>query len=212
MPGPFGDDLHGLALTGALRSGQLLFQSSASADVNLGWLDARRAILAVRDAAGSATTATIVWGDLPQDWRAASSAHPGDLEVLPSDDDGNPVGAPVPVAYTSTGEPILAGLQVDRSYLVRLTSQCLIDTECGSPVSPVCCTGRCVAAPDVTSVVRAGSDVVLGWAVTCPAGHTVLRSLSPSNFTGATESAATGGSFRDVGACATPQNYFYLVR
>jgi hypothetical protein len=206
--GPHGDDLHGLELMRAERAGSLLLQTSVRADVNVRLLDARRALLTARDLA-SGTATDVTWGGLPEPWRTILAWHPEDLERVHADQDGNPAGAPLPVAWDAAGLPLLQATDADQPYLLRLASECVAAAECGAGSS--CCAGRCAPEPALESADRDGDDVVLSWAGGCVAGDTVERSANPADFGDATVFEADGGTFRDAGAAAGPATYFYRV-
>ncbi len=208
-PGTHGDDLHGLDLSTARRDGAPLLDCAPRADVNLRFLDERRALLTVRDAAAGAAAASVTWGGIPQSWHQVLLAHPGDLEIRPADEQGNPTGPPGPSGGTAAA-PFFADLAIGRSYLVRLGSECLAAVGCGSNES--CCAGRCVAEPSWTAFDRDGADVVGSWNGACPFGYTVLRSTTPADFGAAQSTPVEGTEHRDVGAAATAESYYYRVR
>jgi len=209
VPTTLGDELHGLELTRAERHGELLVATSARGDVNVRPLDSRRAVVTVRDLDSGFTT-DVTWGALPESWRAILGTHAEDLELLPSDDDGEPQGGALPVSFDPNGNPFLAGLYSDQPYLLRLTSECVYYGECAESLA--CCTGRCVAEPTITAMDRDAGDVVLVWTGACPSGYTILRSTDPADFSGAEESFTDETTFRDEGAGSSGEDYFYLVR
>ncbi len=209
VPGPWGDDLHGLDLTRAERAGAILSLLSVRADLNVEWVDARAARLHVHDPAVGIRT-DLTWGAIPISWRVILGAHPEDLVVRQSDPNGNPTGAPLPVTFDLSGNPVIPGLRADVPYRADLVSACLAASECGA--GEACCAGRCVPEPAQLRARRDGGDVVLDWSGGCSAGDSVLRSVVPSDFGSAETWRATSPPFRDAGAAVTPESYFYLVR
>ncbi|MBN2494995.1 MAG: hypothetical protein JXR96_10425 [Deltaproteobacteria bacterium] len=134
VPRPDGDDLHALHLIRAELDGILLLASSVRADVNLRFIDHWRALITVREAEGG-QSADVTWGDLPVDWEAELAAYPENLSLLRADDQGIPLGSPLPLGYDLDGHPVLAGLVADQVYLLRLEPEC--------PDPPCCGDGRC---------------------------------------------------------------------
>ncbi|MBN1771068.1 MAG: hypothetical protein JXB32_07405 [Deltaproteobacteria bacterium] len=141
VAGPHGDDLHGTALTIADRDGLPALRVSARADVNLRMLDPRRALVVARHAEG-AFRVDVHWGALPAAWQAVLGAHPDEVEWSAADEDGTPLGTPTPLD-ASGGFLGLAGMALDQSYLVRITSPCVVESECGAGEG--CLEGRCVS-------------------------------------------------------------------
>jgi hypothetical protein len=140
VAGPFGEELHATALTTADRDGLPALRVSARADVNVRLLDARRAVVVVRNADGAARV-DLTWGALPATWRAVFAAHPDEVEWSAAEEDGTPSGPFAPLD-ASGGFLGLGDLAVDQPYLVRVTSPCVVEAECGPGEG--CLEGRCV--------------------------------------------------------------------
>jgi MYXO-CTERM domain-containing protein len=167
VAGPYGEELHATALTSADRDGLPALRVSARADVNVRLLDARRALVVVRHAAG-AVRVDVNWGAYPAAWQAVLAAHPDEVEWAAADDAGTPIGPTTPLD-ASGGFLGLGDLAVDQPYLVRITSPCVVEAECGAGEG--CIEGRCVpgaadgdadadgdGGPDADADVEAGAD------------------------------------------------------
>ncbi|MBW2701536.1 MAG: hypothetical protein JRF33_12035 [Deltaproteobacteria bacterium] len=122
VPGTFGLDLHAMNLTMASEHGSGIITSSVPADVNLRFLDDRNAIVCIRNPATGVTT-DLGWQALPDAWRDFLQTHPDALEVMFSDEQGTALGNPSPVALDADGNPLLPGLAMGVTYLLRMNFQ-----------------------------------------------------------------------------------------
>lgn len=142
VPRAAGDELHVIQATVVARGGTELLKGSVPADVNLKWLDARRARLSVRSVASGKVDLT--WAGLPAGWVAALTAHPDEVEIVDCDAAGQPLGAPRTLRLDAG--LALGTLFSERHYLVRETSECLASSDC---TGKACVAGRCKASsPD----------------------------------------------------------------
>lgn len=208
--GPGGDDLHALHLTRAELDGDLLVLSSVRADVNLRFLDERRALLTVRDPEGGAA-ADITWGALPPAWRDELAIHPGHLEWSAADARGNPVGDLLVVSWDPDENPVLAGIEDGQHYLLHLVSGCVEppccgDGNCETDLGENCgnCPGDCPVGPDQ---VCCQGDLYDGDCCDdgdCPAGSSCVDHVCSPDTDGGMQDGApdaeTGKDGEDAGA------------
>ncbi|MBN2359086.1 MAG: hypothetical protein JXR83_06505, partial [Deltaproteobacteria bacterium] len=154
-----GVDLHGLGLTRAERAGALLLLLSERGDVNVRFVDARTAQLAVRDAA-SAGTVDLTLAGLPAAWLDVLAAQPDAIERRQLDAVDTAVGSPLPLIRNGDGSLSMPALEVGRRYQLRVTAECVAASECSA--QQTCSGGRCVAGGLDGGVDDAGAGDAAG--------------------------------------------------